>query len=159
MGCLVIYRYFHAGPAGDLLSVVLTGVHNEKSLKPLGQIYLWDRDKTISVRVLNNGLGPLIIDRLTFKKSDATYASLEDLLDLDPKSYMRVSGDDSVKRVILPDSALTIFDATLQDGESECNLDHIRRQLALITLTVEAQDIYDHKVVIERDFKWFSRHS
>ena len=48
----------------------LQRVHNEKSLKPLGQIYFSDRDKTILVQVLNNGLGPLIIDRLTFKKSD-----------------------------------------------------------------------------------------
>lgn len=137
----------------------LQRAHNEKSLRPLGQIYFWDRDKTISVRVLNNGLGPLIVDRLTFSKSDNIYSSIADCLDLDPKSYMHVSINDAVKRVVLPNAHLTVFETVFEDDEGEAETNDAREQLSLITLKVEGRDIYDNKISLERDFQWFSRYS
>ena len=133
----------------------LQRVHNEKSLKPLGQISLDDRSHTISVRLYNNGLGPLIVDRLTFIRGDNVYSSLKDCLDLDPKSYDHVSMDDLPKRVILANSCLTIFEKGL---ENDTEAERIRKQLTTITLKVEGRDIYDNKITIERNFKWFSRY-
>lgn len=40
----------------------------------------------------------------------------------------------------------------------EATMDHVRMQLTPITLKVEGRDIYDKKIVLERDFKWFSRY-
>lgn len=134
----------------------LQRVHNEKSVKPLGQIDLWDRQNLIYVYIRNNGLGPLIIDRLTFSKSDNIYSSIEDCLDLDSKSYMHVFVDDSVKRVVLPNAHFVVFEASFEGHESEMN--HVRQQLSPITLKVEGRDIYDNKIVIKRGFQWFSRH-
>ena len=136
----------------------LQRVHNEKSVKPLGQIYFWDRDNNISVRVINNGLGPLIIDRLTFSKSDNIYSSILDCVDLPAKSFMHNSSNDIVERVVLHNSYLTVFEATLEEEESEANLDQVRKQLMPITLKVEGHDIYDNKIILERNFQWFARY-
>lgn len=136
----------------------LQRVHNEKSLKPLGQIDLPDHNKQLAVHIRNNGLGPLIIDRLTFVKNGQQYTTIEDCLDLDPRSYMRVSINDSLKRVILPNSHLMVFETYFEVHENEAEIDHARKQLAPITLKVEGRDIYDNKITLGRDFRWFSRY-
>lgn len=137
----------------------LQRVHNEKSLKPLGQIVLEDRQQTIAVHLRNNGLGPLIIDRLTFRKDGRHYEAIDDCLDLAPKSYARASVDDSATRIVLPASSLLIFETRFDDHENEAELNHVRNQLSPITLTVEFHDIYDNKMSVERDFQWFARYS
>ena len=136
----------------------LQRTHNEKSLKPLPQIYFFDRDKTISVRIVNNGLGSFIIDRLSLKKNNTTYSSISECLDLDSRSYMHTLLNDSVQRVVLPNAHLTIFETQFEDDEGEADMNHARKQLSPITLKVEGRDIYDNKVTIERDFQWFSRY-
>ncbi|RRA99223.1 hypothetical protein EHT25_26780 [Larkinella rosea] len=136
----------------------LQRVHNEKSVKPLGQVYFWDRDKTIAVRVVNNGLGPLIIDQLTFNKSGISYLRIEDCVDLDPTSYRRISANDSVQRVILPNSHLTIFETIFEDSDCDAYMDRVRLELSAISLNVNCRDIYDNKIGLERSFQWFSRY-
>lgn len=136
----------------------LQRVHNEKSLRPLGQIYFWDRDRTIAVRVVNNGLGPLILDQLTFSKSDHIYSSIEDCIDLAPTTYRRISVNDSVQRVTLPNSHLTIFETIFEDSDSEAYINRVRLELSAITLKVACRDIYDNRISLKRDFQWFSRH-
>ncbi|WP_375444396.1 hypothetical protein [uncultured Fibrella sp.] len=141
-----------------IYQLYLLRVHNEKSLKPLGQIFFWDRAETISVQVQNNGIGPLIIDRLTFKKSDTIYSNIKDCVDLDPKSYMHPPLDDTVQRVILPNGSLIIFEATRENHEDEQAMNQVKTALSPITLIVDYRDIYDNKFTVERDFNWFSRH-
>lgn len=136
----------------------LQRVHNEKSLKPLGQIFLVDRKDYVAVQILNNGLGPLIIDRLAFKMGDNIYSSIKDCLDLDPKAYSHSSGDNVVEKVILPNSALTVFEAIFDETDSVAYVHRVKRQLTPITLRVEGRDIYDHKIALERDLTWFARH-
>ncbi len=131
--------------------------HNEKSLKPLGQIDLPDHDRQIGIHIRNNGLGPLIINRLIFSKAGKNYSSIDGCLDLDPKSYMHVSVNDAVKRVVLPNSHLVVFEKRLAN-HTEAETNYIRDQLAPLALKVEGRDIYDNKIILERNFQWFSRH-
>lgn len=132
--------------------------HNEKSVKPLAQIDLPDHKKQIAVYVRNNGLGPLIIDRLIFAKDGNIQPRIKDCLDLDPKSYMHVSVSDLVKRIVLPNAHLIVFEKHVE-SLTQAEVDHIREQLTPITLKVEGRDIYDNKITIERDLDWFSRYS
>ncbi|WP_375443725.1 hypothetical protein [uncultured Fibrella sp.] len=141
-----------------LYGLYLQRVHNEKSLKPLGQIDLPDYKNQIAIHIRNNGLGPLIIDRLTFSKSDNIYSSIEECLDLDPRSYMHIPIYDTVKRIILPNSYLMVFEKNFRDDADEADRNHIRRKLSTVTLKVDCRDIYDNKFTIERDFNWFTRH-
>ncbi|MVM32449.1 hypothetical protein GO755_20560 [Spirosoma sp. HMF4905] len=139
-----------------LYQVYLQRVHNEKSLKPLGQIDLEDRQGHIYVRVTNNGLGPMIVDRLIFQKDGKSYTAIEGCLELDSRSYTRISVNESVRKVILPNGHLVIFDTRLEASEGDAQ--RVRQQLSLITLKVEFHDIYDNKMTIERNFQWFARH-
>ncbi|RYC67055.1 hypothetical protein EQG79_26610 [Spirosoma sordidisoli] len=139
-----------------LYQVYLQRTHNEKSLKPLGQIDLEDRHGHIFVRVTNNGLGPMIVDRLIFQKEGRTYTSIEDCLELDSRSYTRISVNESVRKVILPNGYLTIFETRLEKSEEDAH--RVRQQLSSIRLQVDFRDIYDNKAIIKRDFGWFSRH-
>ncbi|GAB4023436.1 hypothetical protein GCM10028808_73900 [Spirosoma migulaei] len=136
----------------------LQRLHNEKSLKPLGQIVLEDRQQVIAVHLRNNGLGPLIIDRITCRKNGVDYTSIEACINLEQKSYLFAPTNDSVTRIVLPNSSLTIFETRFDDHEDEAAIDHARKQLTPISLKVESHDIYDNKTTIERDFQWFSRY-
>lgn len=137
----------------------LQRVHNRKSVKPLGQIYFWDDDDRVSVQILNNGLGPLIIDRLTFKKRDNIYSSIKNCVDLDPKSYMHPPLEDTVQRVVLPNGNLTVFETVFERSDNEEYMNRVRQELSSITLNVQYHDIYDNTFTVERGFNWFTRHA
>lgn len=124
----------------------------------MGQITLVDHNKVMAVHLYNNGLGPLIIERLTFCKSDNTYSSIKDCLSLSPKSYMYMAMDDLAERVVLPNSHLTIFEKDFGEQANEIDLNVVRAELSAITLQAVCRDIYDNKIVVQRNFKWFSRH-
>ncbi|WP_240699464.1 hypothetical protein [Spirosoma sordidisoli] len=140
-----------------LYQVYLQRTHNEKSVKPLGQIDLEDRQGYIYVRVTNNGLGPMIIDQLFFVKEGKTYTAIEDCLDLYPRSYTRISVNKSVRKVILPNSHLIIFETRLEKSGEDAH--RVRQQLSSIGLQVAFRDIYDNKSTIKRELQWFSRYS
>ncbi|WP_240543842.1 hypothetical protein [Spirosoma foliorum] len=137
----------------------LQRIHNEKSLKPLGQIVLEDQRKTLAVHLRNNGLGPLIIDKLSCSKNGVFHADLEECLALAPKSYLFAPTNDSVTRVVLPNSSLTIFETRFDEYEDNAAIEHARKQLAPITLKVQFRDIYDNRTTLERDFQWFLRYA
>lgn len=82
----------------------LQRVHNEKSLRPIAQIGIMDRDKVLHVHIENNGVGPLIIEKLTFFKNGKSYSDIEPCLTLNPRSYQHISVTEFAKKVVLPGS-------------------------------------------------------
>lgn len=132
-------------------------VHNEKSLRPLGQIELGDNKKRLYVHIQNNGLGPLIVDRLIFIKNGIQYRSISECLDLNPKSYWHTFIDDTLKKVIQTNSHLVVFEKNIENLSEE-EIDKTRKELALITLKIVYCDIYDKKFSFKRNLQWFSRH-
>ncbi|QMW05407.1 hypothetical protein [Spirosoma foliorum] len=141
---------------GLICQLYLQRTHNEKSLKPLGQIDLEDRQGHLYVRITNNGLGPMIIDRFVFYKDGKKYTAIKECLPLDRQSYTAIEVNESVQKVILPNGHLIIFETRLEAGKEDAR--RVRQQLSPITLTVEFHDIYDNRMIIERDFQWFARH-
>ena len=63
-----------------------------------------------------------------------------------------------MKRVILPNGNLTVFEATQENYEDEPAMNRVRIALSPITLKVDYRDIYDNKFTVEREFNWFARH-
>jgi hypothetical protein len=137
----------------------LQRVHNEKSLKPLGQVDLYDSDKQIHVYISNKGMGPMTIERVTFTKNTKSYDNIEACLDLDPKTYNHILLNDSIKKVILPGSQFQVFETVFDDHDSDAEIERVRNQLAPIILKVDCRDIYDNKFSFERKLDWFSRHA
>lgn len=135
----------------------LQRVHNEKSLQPLGQIDFLAREKQISVYIQNNGVGPLIVNRVTFMKEGISYNSIRDCLSLDPKSYFSIDVTDSAKKVVLAGAFLEVFSTHFEDHEGKLEQDKVKQELVPLTLKADCKDIYGNKIVIERDFQWFKR--
>ncbi|WP_229215916.1 hypothetical protein [Dyadobacter frigoris] len=137
----------------------LQRIHNERSLRPLGQIIFSDREAEIFVQTRNNGVGPMIIDKVTFTKDGVSSTNIEDCLDLDPRSYMHdIVSAESVQKVILPGSFMEIFKTIFDGHTAEKERDNVIGQLAPLALKVNYRDMYDNKFIIERSFEWFARH-
>ena len=141
-----------------LYEAYLQRTHNRKSVRPLIQIDLWDHGNKLYVYIRNNGLGPMIVDKLTFSKKGTSYAYIKDCIEIPSASYMHVLVNDAAKRVVLPNAHLTVFEKTFGDHVLDAEMDLVRKQLFPITLKVNYRDIYDTKFSFERNFDWFSRH-
>ena len=136
----------------------LQRTYNRKSVRPLIQIDLGDHDNKLYVYIRNNGLGPMIIDKLTFTKGGKSYDYIKDCLDMPSTSYMYVLINETVKRVVLPNTYLLVFEKVFGDLVQESEIDLVRKQLTPINLKVSYRDIYDKKFSFVRDLDWFSRH-
>ncbi|WP_229379718.1 hypothetical protein [Fibrella forsythiae] len=101
----------------------------------------------------------MIVDRLTFIKNGKSYTTIETCLQLDRRSYARLDGYESMRKVILPNSFLTVFETSFEAQEGEAAIDQARQQLAPITLRVDFHDIYDNPMTIQRDSHWFLRYT
>jgi hypothetical protein len=137
----------------------LQRVHNAKSLKPLGQIDFRDRNRQLAVWIANNGMGPMVIDKITFFKDGNSFNNIEDCLILNVRSYRRIPISESAKKVVLPNASFEVFATEFEDHEGEAEITNARKQLSAITLKVQYRDIYDHKFSLERNLDWFSRHT
>ncbi|PAW93174.1 hypothetical protein CKK33_06565 [Mucilaginibacter sp. MD40] len=135
----------------------LQRVHNEKSVKPLIQIDLTDQNGLLYVHMQNNGLGPVILEKLVFTKDGKIYTDITQCVELNPKEYQRVTISGSVK-VVPPGEYLEVFSKQFGEDISVSVIDDVRHQLADLKLTVIGRDIYDHKITTERDLSWFARH-
>ena len=136
----------------------LQRVHNEKSLKPLVQIDLTDEAGLLYVHIQNNGVGPFIVEKLTFLKDGEVYADIKDCLTLSSRLYQYVPISPAVKKVILPGNYLEIFSKQFDENAALVEIEVVRRELAVLRLKVEGRDIYNNRIVVERELSWFVRH-
>lgn len=137
----------------------LQRVHNEKSLTPLVQINLTDNAGLINVHVQNNGVGPFIVEKLTFVKDGKTYDNIQQCLSLSPRAYQHISVNESVKKVLLPGAFLEVFSKQFDLNATKDEIEDVRKELAALTLKVEGRDIYKNGSTTERKLTWFVRHS
>lgn len=136
----------------------LQRVHNEKSVRPLGQIDLIDTNHRLAVHVVNNGMGPMIVDRLTFFREGNSYSNIEECLKLDFRSYQRIPVNEASQKVVPPGNYLEVFVTEFEQNEQEFQMDNARKQLSPITVRAFCRDIYDNRFTFERNLEWFSRH-
>lgn len=136
----------------------LQRVHNQKSVKPLAEINLRDRDGEMFVRISNKGVGPLIIDKVIFTKGDKQYERIQDCLDIDPKAYFHFEVNDMNKKVIAPEGFLELFSNMLSPKESAEKIELFQKQLSVLHLKVQGHDIYNNEVSVEKSLSWFARH-
>lgn len=133
-------------------------VHNQKSVKPLAQIDMLDRDGVLFVHVQNNGIGPMIIDKLTFTKGEQIFHRIQDCLDIDPKMYFHIDITDTNKKVVIPGGFFEVFSKSLDLEGNKETIALFHQQLAALHLKVEGHDIYNNKISIDKSLSWFARH-
>ena len=100
------------------------------------QIDVNDRDKLIAVRVQNNGLGPFIIEKLSFSKDGDVHHSIKKCISLNPQAYHNVTVTDTTKKVILPNSFLDVFSVRLKESDTEEYIAKIKTELSVLHLKV-----------------------
>ncbi len=86
-----------------------------------------DRGKLIYIHVQNNGVGPLIIDRLTFFEDGESCHDIEDCLELNPKYYQHMPITESVRKVLLHGGFHDVFSTQSEKENTEEELAGIRR--------------------------------
>ncbi|MCF0049558.1 hypothetical protein LXM25_05805 [Dyadobacter sp. LJ53] len=119
-----------------------------------------DIQRHLFVHLQNNGVGPLIVEGLSFVKNGVEYPGIEECLTVDPKSYNHdIEISSETPKVILPGAYLEVFGMIFAEQEGEVELSRARAELAGLRLNVRAKDIYDKRLTATRSFQWFARHS
>ena len=131
--------------------------HNQNSVKPLGQIIFIDTKERISVRLLNAGMGPLIIDNLAFVKDGRVGTDIANCISLNPRSYMHADVDSIVKKVLLPNAEMIVFEKNITNSTEEEER-AIRSELASIHIQATYRDVYNNRFSIRRGLDWFTRY-
>ena len=147
-----------------LFSVSLQRKHNRVSVKPLVICDITDSLNQVSVKIQNNGLGPLIIKK--FEVFENNKYLNDNLIELMPESLETVFWGDFVQkinnRVIRQGEELTILQLSGSvSSPTFINFrDVIRRTLSRFTIRIHYESLYKEKQPIyERNLLWFSRNS
>ena len=141
-----------------LYQLHLQRVHNEKSLKPLPQIVLIDKEK-LEVHIQNSGVGPLIVSNVSYTQRHKTHTSISGCLSLNPQAFQHLEISNHSQKIIMAGASLEIFSTEFEKSDTAEFQDKTRRELALIEVTVEGEDIYKNKLTVKRSLEWFVRHN
>ena len=145
--------------------------HNEKSVKPLGQIILNDYENQITVDIRNVGIGPMILKELSVTNlKGETKDNLIDFIDLEMPDGL--TWNDYVKqvkdRVIAVGEGIVLIGIDFESIESPTKdsmnqldrfRDGLRRTLGDIVVKIRYTGIYENEIqTTERKLDWFKRH-
>ena len=101
----------------------------------------------------------MIVDKLTFLKGNERYAVIKEAIRLDTTTYLSISIDEVVKKVLLPGNSLEIFSTHFSEDYPAEKVVFIRAELSELSVRADGRDIYNNKVSIERSLSWFARHA
>lgn len=132
-------------------------IHNQKSVKPLVQVDLVNRDGFLAIYVRNNGIGPYIIKKLEFLRNGEKFEGIEDCLSMNPRIYQSIPITKYTPKTILPGASFDVFSLQCKLDDPERNIDDVKGQLSVLKIKVTGVDIYDNIIIIERSFDWFSK--
>ena len=130
--------------------------HNKLSVRPIPRIITYNYSNLISVELINNGIGPLIIKNITAFNEDGAHSDLISILPSPPTGvvwdgYMKNRPDD----VLYPDhrfELIRIFENNPRSAKGKF-LSIVRTSLAKININIEYTDIYgDSFEVYKYDF-------
>jgi len=138
--------------------------HNYKSVTPILRIWAPDHNEEVSVKLFNDGLGPLIITSLTVSNGTETNSDFISWMPRHPKGityWTTFIGEFGGEVSILPGSFLPLL---LLENEDENDPDfvlfrrEVRKHLSKLIITVEGKDIYDRPIMGKtHSLKWFGR--
>lgn len=155
----------------SFLSIVLTCVnlrmqrtHNRKSVCPIGQITVGDYENSIFVRLRNDGVGPLIIEKVAVfrddREEDSEIAIIEFMPELPDGYQWETFLRDIRGRAISANEQLTLIALKGEPSDSAFvrAREIAREALATLTVKVFCKNIYDEQMPLtERKLNWFAR--
>lgn len=147
-----------------IVTIAMQRTHNRKSVVPIGHITVGDYDDRIFVRLRNDGVGPLIIEKLavTNKNSlDKPRSALIDCMPDTPEGYPWTTFVEDVSgRAISPEKELTLilFEGNSSDRKFVRIRRSIREALSSLTIKVDYRNVYGELMPsAARNLDWFAR--
>lgn len=139
--------------------------HDRMSVRPLVYVAVGDYENRIYVKIQNNGVGPLILKRITVVgAAEPDKPLIEAMPELPPKAAWANFVEDIAGRSIPPGGEVFLID--LEEGSSASRAsfslarDKVRLALGTLTIKVEYTDVYDQLLPPAiRKLNWFHRHS
>jgi hypothetical protein len=143
--------------------------HNQLSVTPLLDIALGDYENRLSVSLVNNGTGPMVIKSITVigaaNPSEPLIEAMPDLPRPDLVSWNHYIGSDLTGRSIRAGGGTIVLLSLRHNVEKEKELkdlfalsrDKMRTALGPLKLRVEYTDIYEKRFVAERPLDYFLR--
>lgn len=122
--------------------------HNRRSVKPLPHLVLINNDDRICVRLYNNGLGPLVLRKVTARNKQKLSGHLIEIVPKSPPNlYFRHLVKVRPGRAVLPEIRLDLLDFELdvEDSAAEGYRDALRDALGDISIDVDYTDIYESR--------------
>jgi hypothetical protein len=138
--------------------------HNRMSVRPLASIMVGDFENRLYVKLVNNGVGPMIITRLIVPgATEPNRALIFHMPDLHPKVFWTTFVEDTSGRSIQPGSEIVLLDldsaSSASAGQFTLSRNLVRTALGKLALEVHYTDVYNTAFVpVSRDLKWFHRH-
>jgi hypothetical protein len=150
----------------SFISVILTTwtlyiqrLHDRKSVQPIGHISVGDYENDIFVKIRNDGIGPMIISRVSVKHSKG--AAKNALIHFMPDDISwNTFVDDVTGRAISPAGHITLLQ--LQEGLNDAafivSKRKVRQALSELVIECEYTNIYGEKMPLAtRKLSWFGR--
>jgi hypothetical protein len=138
--------------------------HDRMSVRPLVYIAVGDYENRVYVKIQNNGVGPLILKRITVEgAAEPNKPLIEAMPQLPPKAVWTSFVEDISGRSVLPGGEIFLID--LEEGSSASRAtftrarNKVRVALGTLAVKVEYTDVYDHYLPAAfRKLNWFHRH-
>ena len=136
--------------------------HNVKSVTPILLVNILSHDEEVSVKLTNNGIGPLIITNLIVSNGFENHYNLIHWMPLHPKGItywttykggangLSIPNGKSIPLLFLGNDDENFPDYVLYRA-------FVRRNLSKLTMIVQGEDIYNNPIPTQNiDLKWFS---
>lgn len=135
--------------------------HNVLSVKPIPMVSVADYEDRLTVKILNNGSGPLIIKDVQVKKESQVRESLIALMPSLPDGMYWATFVGPIKdRSLLPGNEIKLLELTGDHSEIEFETvrDGCRAALSQLAVVVEYTDVYGTVFPFhEKQLSWFAR--
>jgi hypothetical protein len=133
--------------------------HNVLSVKPIPFISFANYENLIRAKLINQGLGPLIVKRIEVTDGEKKENDVIKFMPLLPEGLFWSTYTSAFEnRAMLPGGEIIFLEFKCSDHESEIQFrDECRAILSKLTITCFYEDIYGHKgKPCSRSGEWFS---
>jgi hypothetical protein len=139
-------------------------IHDRKSVMPIGHIGVGDYEDRLIVRVHNNGIGPMLIDRLIVTKHGGNYETNSALIDFMPDLpggmlWTNFVGNiDGSALAVDKDITLLSLEGNPNDPRFAMARQAVRQALSGLEIVVIYRNIYGEQMPpLTRNLAWFAR--
>ncbi|MFA5819953.1 MAG: hypothetical protein WC854_11850 [Bacteroidales bacterium] len=144
------------------ISVWLQRKHNQNAVKPIANFSISDYEGNISVKICNNGTGPLVIKSFNVTDGKKSKKNLISWMPELPENINWFTFFDNLSGfAITPNKNMNLLQLKIdpQDPEQAESRDLVRKSLAKLTMELTFEDIYGRQMPInKKSLQWYGRH-